>query len=157
MSYTVELEMESEPTFPDRCVVCGAQDPGSHVLMVARFNGMKPLDEDLARPHRAQVPTCPGCQSALRRSRWLGKLTMAIATLCAAGAVVALTMVPPQYFDGWMGYGALALAIGLPLGIGIRSYSSYFDFSPWGRRMMYEFRGRDYAQAFAEANDGRIR
>lgn len=152
MPHTVELSAEVAPRFPDRCVVCGRDAPGDATEVSAMFNGQKPLTEAVGKLHRAAIPSCTACKAKLIRSRWLSKAIMGAAVLVAAALMYGLTQL--AWLSGWRAYVAiLVVALG-PLLVATWIYTPYFDFRPWDRRLVFEFRSREYAEAFVAHNRG---
>lgn len=154
MMHAVEVEADSPPVFPDRCVVCAKHQPGDGAQMTALFNGMKPLEDELFKLHRATIPVCGGCKSTLHRSRWLGKLVFAAAIVVSVVLILGMLELPGAWLEGWVGYAVLAAAGLGPFIVAMLVYTPYFDFSPWDRRVIYEFRDADYAKRFAELSGG---
>ena len=78
----------------------------------------------------------------------------------AAAIVVSVVMIlgmlelPGAWLEGWVGYAAFAVAGLGPFIAATLIYTPYFDFSPWDRRVIYEFRDADYAKRFAELSGG---
>jgi hypothetical protein len=158
----VELERDSgklpDPMFPSRCIVCDRDDPGHHVNLTARLNGMTPTKDAAFLAHRSIAPACRECQFRLKSSRLMGKMTFGLATLVGAAVFIAYLELAPQWArNDWMGYAGI-VAVGL-IGWGANRYlyTPYFDFSPWGYRVVYSFRSDKFAAEFAELNSATIK
>lgn len=151
MAHTVELPTASVPRFPDRCVVCGRERPGDAVDLRAFFNAMQPLDDSVGKIHHVQVPACAGCKGKLVRSRWIGKAVFGVCVAIGTALIFGLTQL--GWVEGWLAYVAILVALAVPLAIGQLLYTAHFDFSPWDRRLVFEFRSRDYAEAFEAINE----
>lgn len=157
MTHSVELSAEHQPLFPDRCLVCGREQPGDSASFTAVLNAYKPLDEEMFKSHQAALPVCTGCKPKLRRSRWIGKLVIGVGTVVASVLILILSQLELAWFTGWKSYAVIGVLLLGPLLVASMIYTAHFDFSPFERRVHYDFRDRGYAEAFAELNGSKVR
>lgn len=148
--YSVALPRQHMPTFPNRCVVCGTDGPGSEKLLLAR-DGMKGV-AIWAGWFALRVPACDGCRRRLSLRRFMD----VAGTLVIAGAAFAfglLYLLPrlPGFATGIIVLGIIIAGFGVGFVVG-RFYPARFDVDPHDRYVEYEFKDRAMAQEFAALN-----
>ncbi len=151
--YTVVLARHQPATFPDRCVVCHADHPGSWTRIIARdnLNGRRLWLGWFS----VRVPCCRACGVRLQLWRaWDFCRTLIIAGACFAFGVIYLL---PR-LEGWA-TGLIVLGL---CGIGFlavfiwnRFFPPAFQVDVHETHVEYEFGDAALAQEFAELNGAR--
>ena len=152
LSTDIKLPKDFKPIFPDRCVACGQDAPGSVVRVSTYSIGWWSWLLWLpGRRFTADVPACQTCRRKILKQRWQRwALTWAFAALGVAAAVYALgTFRKPFYRTLAMGIGLACMApyffweTFFPPPIGLTAHSDSVD---------YEFLDEAYADDFLELN-----
>lgn len=153
-STDVNLPRSHVAQFPNRCVVCGHDDPQSHVRLITGTLGWWTwLLWWFGKPFVVKAPACTGCAWKLHGLRFISL----IATISIT--VVVLWLVWPQLKDSvppgvhkWAMMG-LALVCLLPQVVFEVFYAKPFDITAYAESVDYEFTSKDYAIDFAMLND----
>lgn len=152
-STDINLPRSHAARFPERCVVCGRDNPPSHVQLITGTLGWWTwLLWVWGTPFVAKAPACSGCAWKLHNSRFISLVvTLAI-------AVAALWLFWPHVKDSvphglrkWAMMG-LALACLLPQIILEVFFAKPFDMTAYTESVDYEFTSKDYAAEFATLN-----
>jgi hypothetical protein len=148
--FSVVLPRQQAAAFPDRCVVCNADRPGSSTRIIARDN---------LKWHLLwlgwfcpRIPCCPACGVKLQ----LWRAWDFCRTLIIAGASFAFGFVylRPRWGDVATGLTVLGLCcVGfLFVFIWNRFFPPAFQVDVHSRYVEYEFRDASLAREFAELN-----
>ena len=156
MAHRVDVPKSKQPEFPDCCVSCGLQSPGTSLMIRAAFSTWKPLHEDLFKRWDVEIPCCPVCRDGVRRDRMKAKLLHGAAVLVAVLAILLAVSIWPEATEGWRIYLVIVACIGIPLAIVQALHTPLIELSPWNDRLVFEFRDRGFAEAFAERNGSRV-
>lgn len=149
----VSLPRAHTALFPDRCVVCGCDQPGSHVrLMTGTLGWWSWLVWWFGNQFVVKAPACSGCAWTLHARRLLSLVvTLAIV------AVVMLVVWPhfkdfvPRLLQRWVAIG-LALVCLLPQVLFEVFFAAPFDITAYEHSVDYEFTSKEYAIEFAMLN-----
>jgi hypothetical protein len=152
-SVDVSLPRSHQARFPDRCVVCGADKPGSHVRIITGTIGWWTwLLWWWGTPFVAKAPSCTWCAWRLHGLRILSLVvTVAICVLALWLIWPHLKDLVPRPIQKWA-----ALALGLICLLPQCAFEIYFarpfDVTAYRDSVDYEFTSRDYALEFAVEN-----
>lgn len=156
MSHRVDILKSQEPRFPDLCVHCDKPSPGAALNIKGALSGSKPSDEDLFASFRVDIPCCPECQGAVRRHRFVAKLLFGASVAAALVILFMVTAIWPALTDSWLVYPAILASVALPSALVDSIHVAPVVFTPSGERLIFEFRDRPFAEAFAELNDSKV-
>lgn len=157
MPHRVDIPKTQTPAFPDRCVECGQESPGTTLTYSASTSAWKPLKEPLWKGWKQEVPVCEGCKGALRRGEWLGRLVFAASIAVTLSILLLMLSFSPTFADGWVGYVVLFAAIAVPLLVGQAIFTPSIEFSGFAERLVFNFRSPDYAEEFAALNESVVK
>lgn len=152
-SIDINLPRSHLARFPDRCVVCGHDNPTSHVRLIRGTLGWWTfLVWWWGRPFVAKAPACSGCAWKLHGRRFISLIvTISI-------AVLAFELIWP-HIKGSVPGGVRTLAMTglafvclLPQIIFEVFFARPFDITAYAHSVDYEFTSRDYAVEFATLN-----
>jgi len=152
-STDINLPRSYTARFPDRCVVCGHDNPTSHVRLITGTLGWWTwLLWWWGKPFVVKAPACNGCAWKLHGFRFVSlAVTIAI-------TVAALWLIWPYFKDSvprglrkWAMMG-LALVCLLPQFIFEVFFARPFDMTAYADSVDYEFTSKDYAVEFATLN-----
>lgn len=163
---TVRMPRFKPPTFPDRCVECGAAGPGHRISLAtgtlrheetsAFWNWTPIFWVWSGRLFKLAVPVCLRCERGLMRRRqlrfWTG--TVVLLALLIAG-IAAFYWIP------LVGKRTFKLIAGLVGGAGVLGWvladlalREPFDFIALRWTAVYTFRDEAFANEFAQLNRG---
>ncbi len=147
---TVVLPRGEEAVFPDRCVVCHAEHPGTYTRVIARNN----LNGRMLWLgwFSVRIPCCGSCAVRLQLWRvWDFCRTLVIGAASLAFGIIYLL---PRLGDVATGLTVLGLCgVGfLAVFIWNRFFPPAFNIDVRQTHVEYEFRDRSLAREFAEVN-----
>ena len=156
LSYDVRLPKARTPIFPNRCVVCGQEEPGSFVRVRTHAIGWWTIAfMHWGSSFGASVPACPSCARRFRRQRWLRFAVLAVCVVPAVGAAMYLVGSYRGPFRKWLGVGTAVLFL-TPLFLWEAFHAPSVDLTAYAESVDYEFADAEYAAEFAELNDAKI-
>jgi hypothetical protein len=155
-THDVTLRSGAKPQFPDRCVGCELEHPGSAATVSVTGAGVRPslLETALDAAPRSgnvritvEVPACPKCARSLEirhgwKTFWL--------YFSALGGVAVMIVLAGLGFV-WPGIILMLACIAAPVIWELRSPPA-FTITPIGERVIYEFRSELCAKEFQEKN-----
>ena len=152
-STDVNLPRTCTPQFPDRCVVCGCQNPNSHVrLLTGSIGWWTVVFWTWGKFFIAKAPSCFGCAWMLHGLRFIS-LLMTLTTISIAIWFIwphIKESVPPGIHKPAIL--VLALLCLLPKVIFEVFFPMPFDMTVFADSVDYEFKSKDYAVEFAVLN-----
>jgi hypothetical protein len=155
-SYNVTLRRTDAPKFPDTCVICGTDRPGTvwklKEAVSSWWNWVTPFSFD---SHTVEVPACAACRRKQKIRRYALYSFLIIAGIGASILIVR-----------WLAIGrgvrrlvvlGIVLAVAFLFGL-IRVFfpAPPFDLTVHKRTVDYEFANAAYAEAFAALNGARV-
>jgi hypothetical protein len=153
-SHDVRLARDVVARFPDRCVRCGAPEPGHTWRHAGRSLGLSwlfPLA--LGRRVAVDVPACHACEERLAAQRFRRRVVDT--ALVVAGVAVAFALVDDDATPWRKALGfALALAFVLPALVHHALRPAPYDLTVGSDHVDHEFADPQYARDFAELNRG---
>lgn len=149
--YTIIVPRNVQPTFPNRCTVCGVEHPKTSCRVLGR-NGLEG-HAILSGWYSIRIPCCRSCGLLLQ----IWRIWDLAATFVIAGAALAfgLFYMLPKGHEGWVcGLTTLGLCcLGfLVQFIWNRIFPPGFQIDPHARNVDYEFRNRVVFEEFCELN-----
>jgi hypothetical protein len=153
VSTDINLPKMHVARFPDRCVVCGCNNPDSHIRIITGSIGWWTwLLWWFGKPFVVKAPSCTGCAWKLHSLRLLSLL------VTIGVAIAAFYFLWPHFKDsvprGARKWAMMGLAIGcvLPQFIFEVFFARPFDVTAFADSVDYEFTSKDYAVDFAMLN-----
>jgi hypothetical protein len=152
-SIDVNLPKTHRAEFPDRCVVCGRDDPDSHVRLVTGSIGWWSwLLWWFSTPFMVKAPACDTCGWKLQGLRLLSLLvTVAISVAVIWFGWPLVKDSVPQGLQKWALMGLAVICL-LPQIIFEVFYAPPFDITAFSASVDYEFTSPNYATEFALLN-----
>jgi hypothetical protein len=149
----VNLPRKHKPTFPNRCVICCAQEPSAQLkLCTGTIGWWTWLLLPFEKPFTVVAPACPGCKWRLH----LARFASLVVTICLAW--LALSIVWPKVADfvpraarKWAMAGLALLGV-LPQLIYELYFPKPFDITAYTESVDYEFGDHELAVDFAMIN-----
>ena len=154
----VQILSTEETTFPDTCLVCGAQEPSAKRDFVLRR--WRTLTELNASSEKLKcvysVPACPSCVSTLVWSIRLRKILLGVGSVVGASlASAALTWSPESFRSStWVFLGFVLVLMGLPFLLAWKCHAPYFSLSTSRLYTVFRFRDSNIADRFERLNLG---
>jgi hypothetical protein len=155
LSTAVKLDKDHEPTFPDRCIGCGAVSPRSSYQLE-----IKPVDW-MSLPFsrwgriRVEVPACKQCSPRLRSQRRLDTALNWLISIVGLGVALFMLRTYHGPVNDELVIGIVISGF-LPVLIWRSIRLRALDLTALSGSVTYEFRDRTYALEFAELNDGEV-
>ena len=154
LSTDVNLPKKHKAKFPDRCVVCGAESPGSSVRLITHSVGWwTVVTLFFGMPFSVKAPACSGCGWMLQGKR-LASLLITILLFW-----VSLQYLWPYLKDEvplsvrkWVSVGLGLVCVG-PYFVYELFFPHPFNLTAHGDNVDYEFRDPEMAYEFAELNE----
>ncbi len=154
LSTDVNLPRAHAARFPDRCVVCGCNNPKSHIRIITGTIGWWTWTLWwFGKPFLVKAPTCACCAWKLHGR---GVLSM----LVTIGILIAVFYFLWPQLSGSVSRGlrkwammALALVCLVPQFLVEAMFARPFDVTAFANSVDYEFTSKDYAIEFAMLND----
>lgn len=152
--HSVKLPRSQEPTFPDRCIVCGREHPGTFTRVSNReaswlgliiwFSGKKVT---------VHVPACRWCGRRLHAHQWLNvALTLIVATAISFGLrPYVVPWLPIRSVRSIVMMGLFVLGT-IPTLVLWRFFPPAFELLVDSDEIDYEFKDSRYAEDFVELN-----
>jgi hypothetical protein len=152
-STDVNLPKGCVPQFPDRCVVCGADSPGSTVRLVTGSIGWWTwLLWMFSSAVVVKAPACRPCGRSLHLHRWASIAVVAVvATLALVWVWPLVEGSVPRAVRKWAMMG-VALGCVLPYIVFQAFFPPPFDVTAYSESIDYEFRDAELAREFAALN-----
>jgi hypothetical protein len=152
MSTDVSLPKGVEPTFPDRCVACGAEHPDGFYRAATHAIGWWTLAFWHFGPRfSVNVPSCHNCRGLIRRQKWIRLAVNAVFILI--GVSVGYSAL--RWYHGplkkWMVL-VVALVCVLPVIFWELLFPGPIELTAYSATVDYEFRDSAYAHEFAALN-----
>jgi hypothetical protein len=154
-STDVNLPRDHKVRFPDRCVVCGRNEPGSHVRLITGTLGWWTwLLWWIGKPIIVRAPACRVCGWKLHLRRLLSlMLTVCVVSAAFWFAWPYFKDLVPHGLRKWAMMG-LAIVCLLPqLLVEVLFVPPSFDVTAHADNVDYEFKSQGYALEFAILND----
>jgi hypothetical protein len=156
LSTDVKLDTHHHPTFPDRCIGCGAASPrSSYQLKTRSVSWMSVLFSRSGRRITVEVPACEECRPRLRRRRLLDTALNWLIFILGMGVAVLMLRTYQGPFKDQLVAGIVVSSF-LPLVIWRSIRPRALDLAAVSDSVTYEFRDRAYAEEFAELNGGEV-
>ncbi len=151
-STDINLPKSEKPKFPDKCVSCGMEKPGSTYRAFTHAIGWWTwVFWSFGPRFTAEVPACDTCKSQMRRQWWLRffmNLIFIIAGVLIAGSLLQWYKGP---FKKWLMMG-IAIIFMAPLFLWETFFPKAFDMTATSDSVDYEFRDVEYAAEFLLLN-----
>jgi hypothetical protein len=153
LSTDVTLPRDAVPRFPNRCIGCGLDAPGSTWRFARRTSSWWSFFVTwIGEQHVSEVPCCPPCRARLRRQRIVRSWSFVIATI----AVLAVVLPALEGFDRAL---QKPIALGLlvvtlaPVFLYQVLYPPAFDTTVGRKYVDYEFKDAAAAVEFHALNE----
>ena len=158
-STDVSLPKEHVAIFPDRCVACGAQSPGSHVTVWTNAVGLWVIVSLLAllfaKVVKRRIPACRSCGWKLRFRRLFSFFLFIALIGCSFMFMGDILGNMNRQLQKVIMVGAAAVFI-IPWAIWNIYYPGAVCLTLEKEVLVYEFRSEEYAEDFAEMNEGEV-
>jgi hypothetical protein len=153
ISTTINLPKTHEPRFPNRCVVCGHENPSSRVRIITGTVGWWTwLLWMFGKPFVVKAPSCQVCAWKLHARRLISVLVILGCT-----AIVFYIIWPhvkgfvPHSIRRWAMLGLVIVCM-LPYFVIEAFFAKPFDVTAYSDSVDYDFTLQDYANEFAGLN-----
>lgn len=156
MSHDVTLPKDRSPTFPRRCLACGAADPTETFRAFTHAIGWWTVVLWSFGPRfSVEVPCCLACRLELRSQRWRRWIVEGVFVVAAALAAFYLLRSYEGAGKRWLLMGAALVGI-LPLFLWQQLHPVPLELTAYSKTVEYGFRDADFAAEFAALNGAEV-
>ena len=155
LSSDVNLPIDQVPVYPDRCVACPASSPTETLEVTTHAIGWPTLAMRSGKKFSASVPVSASCAPRLRRRQWLvSGLTW---TFAIVGVALGFWL-----FGQYAGFARkwrivlVALVSFAPMIAWQVIWAAPVELTAFKQTVDYEFGDSEYAEAFAQLNNGAV-